>query len=229
MKKLLLIFSIFTALSITAPVNYSFAATSAAKITPAENKEITKDAKDVQAEQTHVEEAAEKHAEEDTGIVGLFGLNWKLFLAQLVNFGIILFILWKFVFGPVIKGMQDRTSKIENALNDSDRIEKEKLEFETWKQGEMSKARTEAGQIISEAKTTAESTKQNILEQAKQEQNNLLEKAKQQLEAEKQKVVQEAKAEIANLVVSSTEKILKAKLDSKTDAKLIAESLKGVE
>ena len=65
MKKLLLIFSIFTALSITAPVNYSFAATSAAKVTLAENKEINKDAKDVQVEQAHVVEAAEEHAEED--------------------------------------------------------------------------------------------------------------------------------------------------------------------
>jgi F-type H+-transporting ATPase subunit b len=221
MKKLLFIFSVFTILSFSLPT-----ATFAATAVPTAQEKVNTAA-------THVEEAVEsaaaEHATEDTGVIGLFGLNWKLFLAQLVNFAIILFILWKFVFNPVIKGMQDRTKKIEDSLNDSDRIEKEKAEFETWKQREMNKARGEAGAIISEAKNTAEATRQKILDQSKQEQTELIEKTKQQLESEKQKVINEAKSEIANLVVMSTEKLLKAKLDSKADAKLIAESLKGIE
>ena len=220
MKKLLLIISIFTVLNLTAPITQILAVNP-----PANTTAITKGGESpVDTEKTPDEEHAD-----DTGIIGMFGLNWKLFLAQLVNFAIILFILWKFVFGPVIKGMQDRTKKIEDSLNDSDRIEKEKTEFETWKQQEMTKARSEAGMIIGQAKETAETTKQNILEQAKTEQNALVEKAKQQLEAEKQKVVLEAKSEIANMVVASTEKILRAKLDSKADSKLIAESMKGIE
>lgn len=225
MKKLLLIFSLFAVLTVISPINNSFAATTKA-VTAIVHEQTANVATESAAESS---EPVAEHAEEDTGVIGLFGLNWKLFLAQLVNFAIILFILWRFVFNPVIKGMQDRTKKIEDSLNDSDRIEKEKTEFETWKQAEMSKARSEAGVIIGQAKETAEVTKQNILEQAKQEQNALVERTKQQLETEKQKIVSEAKAEIASMVVASTEKILKTKLDSKTDAKLITESLKGIE
>lgn len=169
---------------------------------------------------TSAEEVTEP-AKEDTGVIGLFGLNWKLFLAQLVNFAIVLFVLWRFVFKPVVAGMEARTKKIEDSLNTADKVNKEKEEFEQWKAKEMVNARHEAGAIITESKKTATTTKDQILEQAKAEQQQILDQAKLELEQQKQKTLEEAKASIADLVVQSTEKLLRAKLDGKTDAKLI--------
>ena len=166
---------------------------------------------------------------EDTGVVGLFGLNWKLFLAQLINFAIVLFVLWKWVWKPVTSGMEARTKKIEDSLLTANKIENEKILFEEWKSAEMSKARTEATSIINEAKTTAVRTKDQILEQTKLEQQGIIDRTKVQLAKEQELAVSEAKQQLAELVVIATEKLLRSKLDTKSDQKLINAALKDRE
>ena len=180
------------------------------------------EAESVPSVETNVEaEPTEDHAEEDKGVIGLFGLNWKLFLAQLANFAIVLFVLWRWVFKPVVSGMEERTKKIEDSLNTADKVDKEKTEFEQWKTKEMASARQEATNIISDAKKTANTTKDQILEQAKAEQQQILEQSKLELEKQKLQTVAEAKSAIADLVIQSTEKLLRTKLDGKSDGKLI--------
>lgn len=163
---------------------------------------------------------------EEVGVVGMFGLNWKLFLAQLVNFGIILFVLWKWVFGPVTKGLSDRTDKIEGSLAEAERIMKDRNDFDSWKQGEISTVRTEATAIITQAKQTAEELKASTLKTTTEEQTRLIEQTKSRLEQEKELMIDQAKGELAEIVVNATSAILKAKIDPVKDKELIAEALK---
>ncbi len=178
------------------------------------------------AEATQAEGEHAATAEEDTGIVGMFGINWKLFLAQLVNFAIVLFVLWKWVFKPVTKGLSDRTEKIENSLQDAEKIAKDRTDFDTWKQGEISTVRTEATAIITQAKETAEALKADTLKATADEQNNLVEQAKKRLEQEKAAMMESAKSELAEIVVQATSTILKAKIDPVKDKQLIDDALK---
>jgi F-type H+-transporting ATPase subunit b len=176
----------------------------------------------------HAEEAVtdEAHAEEEKqGIPGMFGLDWKLFIAQLVNFGIVLFVLWRFVFKPVAKGLAERTNKIEQSLKDAQQITEDKQTFESWKTAEMSKVRQEAAGIITQAKQEAEGVKASILDQAKAEQSRIVQQAQAQLENEKQKALNEIKGQIADMVVSASETILREKLDDKKDKQLIEQAL----
>lgn len=167
-------------------------------------------------------------AEADDSIVGMFGLNWKLFLAQLVNFGIVLFVLWKWVWKPVTSNMEARTKKIEDSLLNADQITKDKEEFDSWRNTEISKARQEAMEIINTAKQQAEVVKTEVVEQTKAEQQSIIERAQQELEQQKVKMLQEAQGELAEIVVRASEKLLRSKLDSKTDQKLINQALKEV-
>ncbi len=168
------------------------------------------------------------HAAEEAseGFVGLFGLNWPLFIAQLINFTIILFVLWKWVWDPVTKGLADRNEKIDNSLKEAERINNERAEFDTWKQGEMAKVRQEASGVLNEAKTTAETLRKQTLEQTKLEQNKLVEQTQTKLAQEKNKLVDEAKKEIAGLIIQSTEVILQEKLTTKRDQEMIDKALK---
>ena len=171
----------------------------------------------------HAQEAAQS-----TSPVVVLGLNWQLFIAQLVNFGIVLFILWKWVFTPVAKKLQERTDKIEKAMNDAKSTEKEKQEFALWKEQEMKKTRQEAGSIIGAAQVDATKAKDEILKQAKEEQLKLVEQGKKQIEQEKNLQLQAAKSELADIITSAAEKILRHKLDEKHDKELIKESLKNI-
>lgn len=171
--------------------------------------------------------AAEEAATEG-GIAGTFGIDWMKFVAQLINFGIVLFILWKWVFGPVTKKLQERTDKIEKAMRDANSTEKEKQEFAVWKQQEMTKAKTEANSIINSAQSEAGKVKEDILKQAKEEQLKLVEQSKKQIEQEKAQALSSAKSELADIITTATEKILRQKLDDKKDKDLITKSLSSL-
>jgi len=172
----------------------------------------------------HAQEAATARS----GGIAVLGLNVKFFIAQLINFGILLLIFWKWILPGVTKAMQDRTERIQKSLTDAERIEKEKKEFETWRQTEMNKARQEASSIITGAQTEAVNTKNQILLSAKSEQQKLVDQAKSQIESEKNRSIMEAKTELADLVTNAAEKILRKKLDTHADQLLIKESLQNI-
>jgi len=155
------------------------------------------------------------------GIVGTFGINWMLFLAQLINFGIVVFVLKKFAFGPIAKKLQERSEKIEIALQDAKKIELEKEQFEQWKNEEMQKSRKEAAGILTGAEKEAEILKTETLNQTKKEQEKLVNQAKAQIEHEKTLTLQSAKTELADIITTTSEKILKEKLTGEKDQKLI--------
>ena len=159
--------------------------------------------------------------------IAVLGLDWKLFIAQLVNFGIVLFILWKWVFTPVTAALQKRTAKIEQSLKDAEKTTKDKEEFEKWKQEQMVNTRHEATIIIGKAQADATKAKDEIIKQAQEEQQKVVQDTKKQIEIEKQKALGEAKQELANLVTMASEKIIRGKLDSAKDKELIRESLKS--
>lgn len=162
------------------------------------------------------------------GIVGTLGINWKLFVAQLINFAVLLFVLWKWVFTPVAKKLTERTQKIEQSLKDAKRIEQEKQDFSQWREEELSKAKKQAAEIVSRASQEAQKVKDEMLRQTKLEQEHLVLQTKQQIESEKQKALAEAKSQIASVVALATEKILRKKLDEKEDRRLIHESLESI-
>jgi len=169
-----------------------------------------------------------EQATENTGFVGTLGLNWKLLLAQLVNFGIILFILWKWVFGPVVKALESRRQKIEESGKKAEDIEKRVRETDLERENILKTARVEAEAISKKAAFAADLTKQEIIAVAKAEAEKTLSQAKQEIEAEKNTAIKEVKQEIANLTILATEKIIKQKLDGKRDMELINDTIKNL-
>src|SRR3990167_8555882 len=152
---------------------------------------------------TLVTEAAVEHAEEGTGgVLGTLGINWKLFLAQLVNFSIILFILWRWVFKPVAGALEARRQKIEESVAKAEKIETQMREADSEREQKLQQARLDAEEIIKRTASEAE-------------------KDKQQMTAEKQQMLKEVREEVADLVVMATEKILREKLTDKKDREMI--------
>ncbi len=170
-----------------------------------------------------VESAA--HAKESDSVLGTLGINWKLFLAQLVNFSIVLFIFWKWIVKPLGKTLTDRQEKIESGLKNAELIEQEKAHLVTQKLEEMRQARVEAERVIKSATDTANKMKQEIINEAQAQSSRMMEQTKSQMEQEKQNMLKEVHQEVATLVVAASEKILRGKLDMKKDNELIKDSI----
>lgn len=174
------------------------------------------------------ETAATAGAAETAGAIGSLGINFKLFIAQLVNFGIILLVLWKWVFTPVAKKLTERTQRVEQAMRDASDTEKAKNDFSQWKETEMARIRSQATAIVTAAQNEASKAKQQILEETKKEQESTIIQARARIEEEKNASIREVKAQMADLVTLATEKIIKEKLDSNKDKHLIQEALKSI-
>ena len=143
-----------------------------------------------------------------------------------MNFGIVLFVLWKFAYKPILKTLNDRSSKIEKGIQDAENSQIKLAEMEKKEKAVLQKAREEAQKIIQQSEKTALQNAKDLEITAKVQSGKILEDAKKQIQQEKDKAVKEAKTEIAELIMSATEKIIGEKMDSGRDRDLIAKAIK---
>lgn len=172
-------------------------------------------------------EAAETEASSG-GVLGTLGINWMLFLAQLINFSIVLWVLWKFVFGPVGQKLEERRLKVDKALKDAADVEKQKAEFEAWREDEMRKARHQAAETLAAAQKEAVAQKDKLLTETKAEQDKMAKQAREQIKLEQEKALSEIKTQVAELVTLAAEKVIRQKLDTKQDQELIKKSIESL-
>ncbi|OGE83235.1 MAG: ATP synthase F0 subunit B [Candidatus Doudnabacteria bacterium RIFCSPLOWO2_01_FULL_44_21] len=165
---------------------------------------------------------------ESNSVLGTLGIDWKLFLAQLVNFGIVLFIFWRWVAKPLGATLTKRQERIEQGLKNADQMDTDKKKFEEWKIQEMKKIRSEADNILRQTNDTANKIKQETIVDANTQAVRIIAQAKDAINVEKIQMLKEAKQEVATLVIAASENILRSKLDSKHDHELISVSIKHV-
>ncbi len=125
-----------------------------------------------------------------------------------VAFFILLFILGRFAFPPLVKMMEDRGEKIKESLEGAEktRIEAQKL-LDDYK-AEMAKAREEAQKIIEEGRKFGESIKEELSEKARQEADRIIERATAEIEREKTAAVEELQSKMADLTIQAASKVI---------------------
>ncbi|MDO8240395.1 MAG: F0F1 ATP synthase subunit B [Candidatus Moranbacteria bacterium] len=158
-------------------------------------------------------------------LVKTFHIEAGMLLAQFINFVIVLLVLYKFAYGPVLKLLNERTAKIEKGLADAEASHKKLSEISEKEAAVLVEARKQAQEIIKKAEDMAITQSQVIVTTAKEQTEKMMETAKKQIEQEKEKLLAEVKTEVANLVVMATEKIIHEKLDSHKDQELIGRSI----
>ena len=158
-------------------------------------------------------------------LVKTFHIDASLLLAQFVNFTIVLLVLYKFAYKPILKTLNDRTGKIEKGLKDAEDAQNKLAEMEKKEKEVLTKAKEEGQRIIATAEVTAQKNKDEFLLESKQQAEKLLTEAGKKIEKEKNKMIGEIKAEMAGLVVIAAEKIINEKINVKKDEALIRKAL----
>lgn len=158
-------------------------------------------------------------------ILNLFGVDLKLLLAQLVNFIVVVLVLWFFAIKPLMKITKERNAEIAKGLSDAQRSEMRLQEVEKEVAELLAKSRNQADGILDTAKTRSEELRGSHIEKTKQEVAVLIAKAKEQIQAEKENMVGEVKNDLADIVVAALHKILGEKIDKSVDKKYIEKVL----
>ena len=154
-------------------------------------------------------------------LIHKLGIDWKLLVAQIVNFVVLLLILKKFLYKPLINLMNKRREKIIDGLEKAKRGEEEFKKIGELKERELAKIQKEAEEIIKKAKEIGDKKQQEILKEAEEKTIKIIEEAKGRIEIEKEKMLKEVREDIANLVITATEKILEEKIDEKKEKDFI--------
>lgn len=159
-------------------------------------------------------------------LIKTFHIDVKLIIAQLVNFGIVLFVLKKFAYAPVLKMMTDRTEKIDKGIKDAENATAKLVEITEKERAVLTEAKKQAQEIVAKAEAVAVKNKEEIITEAKTQAEKIMADSAKKLESEKNQMMQEVKGQIAELVIAATEKIISEKIDSEKDKSLIEQAIK---
>lgn len=151
------------------------------------------------------------------------GVDWRLFLAQAVNFLILLFILKRFAYTPMLRFLEERSAKIEKGLKDAENATTKLEEISKKEEAVLKEAQTQARKIVEEALLHAKERDQEHLEKTKGEVKKMITEAETEIQDARDNMLALAKQEMAGLVIQTTEKLLKKKIDIKEDEILIQE------
>ncbi|MBI2415350.1 MAG: F0F1 ATP synthase subunit B [Candidatus Kerfeldbacteria bacterium] len=154
-------------------------------------------------------------------MLGAFGVDYKLLIANFVNFGILLFVLYKIGYKPMLKFINDRTKTIEDGLKNAALAKQNIAEATQQQQAMLTTARQEAQSIVVAANDQAIKQSQLLIEKSKLEAKKVIDQAKLNIRQEHDQMMQQAKAELTDLVLLATEKVLQQKLDQSADEALL--------
>lgn len=161
-------------------------------------------------------------------LINTFHIDYKLLIAQVVNFTIVFFVLWFFALKPLMKIMQERTNTIEKSLKDSKKIEEKLHRTREDYDKKLQEAKEVANKILTEAQKDAGHYREEMIVKAKTEIEKLVRDAKSQINDEKVAMIRDAREKIVDLLVLALEKILGKEITNNIDHKIITESLEDI-
>lgn len=133
---------------------------------------------------------------------------WQEMLIGAIAFGVLCFILMKFVFPRMNEMYAARVDAIEGGLVRAEKAQAEAQQVLTQYRAQLAEARTEAARIRDEARADAEGIRQDVLAKAREESGRIIAAGKEQLAGERQSIVRELRGEMGTLAVSLAERIV---------------------
>lgn len=158
----------------------------------------------------------------------LVQLDPGLFVWTILTFLLLLTVLAKFAWKPLLKILKEREDLIRTSLEDAEKAQTKLAKLNAEGEKIINKARAEAQEILSLGKSSAVKMKEETLNDAKQKAKAITKDAEKQIQVEKEKAIAEIKSEVVNISLSVAEKLIKKNLSAEDNKALIDKSLSHV-
>ena len=158
----------------------------------------------------------------------LVQLDPGLFVWTILTFLVLLGVLAKFAWNPLLIMLKDREEHIRSSLDDAEKARAELERLNSEGEDIVNKARSEAQTILAEGKAAASKLKDETLNAAKDQAKSILTEAEKQIRIEKDKAIEEIKSEVVDLSLSVAAKLIKKNISREDNQALIDESLENV-
>ncbi|MCF6239964.1 MAG: F0F1 ATP synthase subunit B [Bacteroidales bacterium] len=161
--------------------------------------------------------------------MGLVTPDYGLLFWMVLTFLVVLYILKKFAWGPILSSLKEREDSIEEALESAQKAREEMGKLQADNEKILAEARNERSKMLKEAKELQQKMIEEAKQKAAKEADKMIESARRAIENEKEAAIGEMKENIASLSVLIAEKILKKQLDDpKKQKELMDQYLKDI-
>lgn len=154
------------------------------------------------------------------------GIDWKLLLAQIVNFLILLVLLTKFLYKPIVKILDTRTEKIEAGLKAAEKSQKDLEKADVDAEKIREKAYEDANEILVNAKAEASAEAKQIVSKVETQAKEIRKYAAEEALQSKDKAMKDARGELSNLVTLALGKIIGEQLGEAAKQKMTKDAIK---
>lgn len=155
------------------------------------------------------------------------GINAASLLWHTINFLVLLVLLRRFLYRPVIRMLDERSRRIKESMEQAEEVKVQLTRANEETRLALEKARKEAQAIADQASQIGEQVKAQARRDAQAEAEKILAQAQQQIEQERRQAMAELRVEMANLVVAAAGKVISRQLDERTQRQLVDEFLRG--
>jgi len=158
--------------------------------------------------------------------MGALGIQVGQLITQLLAFIILVFLLWRFAYRPIVSALDQRSERVRTSMEQADRIERQLAETETRNQQILTEARREAQQIIAQAREVGDRQIAQARDAAREEAEKQNQLGLAQLRAEVAQAKQELRQQYADLVISAASRVVRQELDPQKHLQLIETTLR---
>jgi len=157
-----------------------------------------------------------------------FGVYWPNFIAQVILFAIVYFVLRKYAFGPIVTMLEERRRRIEEGQLNAERIKKQLAEAQAKYEEILARANAEAQRLIEEVRLSGERLSEQKRQQAMAEAEQIISKAREAIVQERELTMLELKHDFGRLVVETTTKVTKKMLTPEDQQRINEEAVRDI-
>lgn len=157
-----------------------------------------------------------------------FGVDWPKFITTTVNFIIVLAVLHRFAYKPLLALLDERRGRIEKSLKDAEKIKEELARTEASRKEILDKAYAQSQRLIDEAKVSAGKVEEKKIQEATAQAEDIVRKAHASAVQDREKQFIELKKQIGNLVVDTTSRVVGKVITPEDERRLQEETARAV-
>jgi F-type H+-transporting ATPase subunit b len=154
------------------------------------------------------------------------GIHWPSLVVYLVNFVILLAILYVFGYKKILAMLDQRSAKIRDSLAEADRVRQEAVNSQEELTQQLEQGKQEAQQMLEQARQAAERFREEEILRARAESETLIERARQQIQQETDAAVEGIRLHFSELAITAAERVIDRSLDRDAHQDLIEQVLK---
>ena len=154
------------------------------------------------------------------------GITVPGLLTQLISFSVLAFLLYKLLYGPIVRMLDQRAERIKESLDAAEQARADAASSADRVEEELGRARQEGQQLIAEARDAAGRLREQEEARIRQDVEGMLERARGEIGRERDAAVEEVRQEFASLAIDAAERVIEQELDSAKHQDLIDRVLK---